>query len=150
MATSTSSYSSPVDTRDESSSTSTTKDCFSVETLDEWVKEMLPELLGEQEAVKSVLADPQRLIAHAPFFEHPIADSVAAFVSRLRVELSNDWCDRLEPLVGKSLRSALTAGRTKASLKALASAPEGRARSRVRSKPSARRATTSSTKTKIR
>lgn len=78
---------------------------FSVDTLDEWVEDELPELLRKGETVKSVLADPTRLVSLAPFIQYPVAPSVEAFITGLRVELDEDWYKRLKPFVGKALRN---------------------------------------------
>lgn len=72
---------------------------FSVDTLDEWVEDELPELLKKNETVESVLADRDRLIALTPFASQRIAESVEAFVRGLRVELAEDWHARLKPFV---------------------------------------------------
>lgn len=116
---------------------------FSVETLAEWVKDMLPELIGKKETVKSVLADPERLISLTPFVQNPVADSVEAFIADLRVEIDEDWRKRLEALSGKKLK-VISTPKSKSSKPPVAAR---RAPSKVRSKAGPKKTATSKTAT---
>lgn len=113
---------------------------FSVQTMDEWTKDMLPELIGKKDTVKSLVADPLRLIPLVPFSQNPIADSLEAFIFALRVELTEDWQKRLKPLAGQKWK--IPTARPESWTLVAKAAP-----SKVRSTPSKLKAKRASTRT---